>query len=72
MEGQAEFKINDLRGTFDGYVNQKIIEDIDKGNRIPNNNQTVHITMKNFEVLKTNDKDGRNLLIGILELFALE
>tara|TARA_B100000579_G_scaffold403445_1_gene387462 strand:+ start:688 stop:2337 length:1650 start_codon:yes stop_codon:yes gene_type:complete len=71
-EGNVEFKVNDIRAIFDGYLNQKIFEDIDRGVRIPSNNQSINLSMKGFEIIRAYDKKGQDLLLGILELFSLE
>ncbi len=72
IEGNLEFKINDIEAIFDGYINQKIFEDIDRATRIPKNNQSINLSMKGFEITKASNRKGEDLLLGLLEIFDLE
>ncbi len=46
---QLEYSLGEASFTFDGYLNQKILEDIDRNGILPNINQSVKFFIKNSQ-----------------------
>ena len=51
---ESEVSIDNVKIEFDGYINQKIIADMDEKERIPNINQSLEISLRGMNTEKLN------------------
>ena len=69
---RLEAAIGKIEFNFNGYINQKIIDDIDKQIRIPDINQEISLSFSDFEILKVLGNDGSDLLLEPLKMLNIE
>tara|TARA_Y100001970_G_scaffold122493_2_gene151871 strand:+ start:44047 stop:45789 length:1743 start_codon:yes stop_codon:yes gene_type:complete len=58
---QVAYSLGEASFTFDGYLNQKILEDINRNGVLPNINQSLKFFIRNFSVDKLIGYDGEDL-----------
>ena len=68
----AEISIKDITVMFDGYINNRMIEDLDRGKKIPSTNQSFEFSIKEFSIDKLIDKENMDLLNEPLRILGLD
>ena len=67
-----EATVGEIEFDFNGYINQKIIDDIDRQIRMPDIDQEISLNFSDFEILKVIANDGSDLLLDPLKMLDIE
>ena len=66
----VEVSIEDIKIMFDGYLNQKILDDIDRQMRIPNMNQSFEVSVEGFQIDKVLGSQEEDFLKDPLNMIS--